>query len=97
MNDIIKVNYDSGKPLVSGWELHLVTKMGTDMTTHTTTTHDTPGTISRDKSCRIAALVVDYFKNDDNRRAFEQWRGERRRTNRHELHEEPALEVSQAR
>jgi hypothetical protein len=54
------------------------------MTTHTTTTHDTPGTIARDKSRRIAALVVDYFKSDDNRRAFEQWRGERRRTNRHE-------------
>lgn len=62
---------------------------------HTTTTHDTPRTISRDKSRRIAALVVDYFKDDDNRRAFEQWR--ERRTNRHELHEEPALEVSQAR
>ena len=44
------------------------------MTAHITTTHDTPGTISRDKSRRIAALVVDYFKNDDNRRAFEQWR-----------------------
>lgn len=59
------------------------------MTTHTTTTHDTPGTISRDKSRRIAALVVDYFKNDDNRRAFEQWR--ERRAKPHELHEEPAL------
>lgn len=44
------------------------------MTAHTTTTHDTPGTISHDKSRRIAALVVDYFKNDDNRRAFELWR-----------------------
>lgn len=52
------------------------------MTAHTTTTHDTPGTISRDKSRRIAAIVVDYFKNDDNRRAFEQWR--ERRTNPHE-------------
>lgn len=59
------------------------------MTTHTTTTHDTPGTISRDKSRRIAALVVDYLKNDDNRRAFEQWR--ERRANRHELHEKPTL------
>jgi hypothetical protein len=57
---------------------------------------DTPGTIARDKSRRIAALVVDYFKNDDNHRAFEQWRGERRRANWHELHEEPALEVSRA-
>lgn len=42
---------------------------------HITHTTDTPGTIARDKSRRIAALVVDYFKNDDNRRAFEQWRG----------------------
>lgn len=50
------------------------------MTTHTTTIHDTPGTISRDKSRKIAALCVDYFKNDDNRRAFEQWHdGKRRR------------------
>ena len=71
--------------------------MGTDMTTHTTTTHDTPGTISRDKARRIAALVVDYFKNDDNRRAFDQWHGDKRRANRHELYEESALEVSQAR
>ena len=58
---------------------------------HTTTTHDTLGTISRDKSRRIAALVMDYFKIDNNRRAFEQWRSGRRRANRHELHEEPAL------
>ena len=41
---------------------------------HITTTHDTPGTISRDKSRRIAALCADYFKDNDNRRAFEQWR-----------------------
>lgn len=58
---------------------------------HITHTTETPGTISREKSRRIAALVVDFYKNEDNRRAFEQWRGERRRTNRHELHEEPAL------
>jgi hypothetical protein len=69
----------------------IMTKSGADMTTHTTTTHDTPRTIARDKSRRIATLCADYFKNDDNRRAFEQWRGERRRTSPHELHEKPAL------
>lgn len=52
-----------------------------------TTTHDTPGTISRDKSRRIAALVVDYFKDDDNRRAFEQWRDGRRRRREHYVFE----------
>lgn len=65
--------------------------MVTDMTTHTTTTHDTPGTISRDKSRKIAVVCVDYFKNDDNRRAFEQWRDGKRRAKQYELHEEPAL------